>query len=106
MGGFSESLGKLQELNVAVVAASADTPEKAAEMAATVDFPVGHGIDQATIERLGGYWEAQRTFAQPLEVLITPEGKIAQLSVSDGPLGRTDAADVIKMVTFIESQKK
>ncbi len=106
MDGFSEKLAELKELGVAVVAASTDPQDKAAEMAAKIGIPVGYGVDQATIEGLGGYWEPQREFAQPLEAVITPEGKIAQLSVSDGPLARTEAGDVIRMVNFIESQKK
>jgi len=67
-------------------------------MAAKVGFPIGYGVDQALIEGLGGYWEAQRKFAQPAEFLLTPDNRIIQLSYSDGPLARTEAGDVLRLV--------
>jgi peroxiredoxin len=106
LGGFSELLDKLKDMNISVVAASSDPQDKAAELAAEYGFPIGYGVDQAMIESLGGYWEARREFAQPAEFVLVPSGKIAQLSYSDGPLARTEAADVLKMVTFLENQKK
>ena len=106
MGGFSEHLDELKGRGVTVVAASSDPQEKAAEMAADLGIPIGYGVDQETIESLGGYWEPRRNFAQPAEFLLAPSGKIAQLSYSDGPLARTEAGDVIKVVDFLESQKK
>ena len=69
-------------------------------------FPIGYGVDKDTSDNLGGYWETRRNFAQPSEFLITPSGKMAQVSYSDGPLARTEAGDVIKLVGFLESQKK
>lgn len=105
MGGFSEIAQDLQEHNISIVAASSDSREKAAEMAGNMAFPIGYGVDQAMIESLGGYWEARRNFAQPAEFVLAPSGKIAQLSYSDGPLARTEASDVIKMVNFLESKK-
>lgn len=106
MGGFSEHLDDLKERNVAIVAASSDPQDKAAEMAAGLGLAIGYGVDQAMIESVGGYWEPRREFAQPAEFVITPAGKIAQLSYSDGPLARTEASDVIKLVDFLERQKK
>ena len=43
---------------------------------------------------------------QPSEFIINAEGKVMASSYSDGPLGRIDAGDVIKMVNFYESMKK
>lgn len=100
MDGFSEIGQDLDSRNIAVVAASSDPQDKAAEMAAKVGFPVGFGVDRALIESVGGYWEAQRTFAQPSEFVLNPENKIVQLSYSEGPLARMDAADVLKFVDF------
>ena len=106
MDGFSEIADELKENNVKIVAASSDPQDKAAEMAEKVGFPIGYGVDQEMIEGLGGYWEPRRNFSQPAEFLLSPTGKIAQLSYSDGPLGRTEASDVIQIVRFLESQKK
>ena len=47
-----------------------------------------------------------RQIIQPSEFIINAEGKVMASSYSDGPLGRIDAGDVIKMVNFYESMKK
>ena len=106
MDGFSAAASELAENNVSVVAASSDPQDKAAEMADDLGFPVGFGVDEATASAIGGYWEARRNFAQPSEFVINPNGKIVQLSYSDGPLARTEAGDVLKMVAFLEKQRK
>ena len=106
MDGFNENLDELKASNITVAAASSAPEEKAAEMAKDLQFPIGYGVDNETSDSLGGYWEPRRNFAQPSEFLITPSGKLMQVSYSDGPLARTEAGDVIKLVRFVESQKK
>lgn len=106
MGGFSSVKAELEKNNITVIAASSDPQDKAAEMAAELGFPVGYGVDQALIESLGGYWEANRKFSQPAEFVLSPENTIVQLSYSDGPLARTEAEDVLKLVAFREKQRK
>lgn len=106
MDDFNDHLEALKEQNITVAAASADPADKAAEQAAKLDFPVAYGVDQAMIEGLGGYWQPTRKFAQPAEFLINPEGKIVQLSYSDGPLARTEAGDVLKLVSFLNKRAK
>ena len=106
MGGFSKVKADLEEHGISLVAASADAQDKATEMAAEIGFPVGYGLDQAFIESVGGYWEANRKFSQPSEFLLSPENEIVQLSYSDGPLARTEAEDVLKLVAFREKQRQ
>ena len=106
MGGFSKVKADLEKNNITLVAASSDPQDKAAEMAAEIGFPVGYGADQALAESLGAYWEANRKFIQPTEVVLSPENQIVQLSYSDGPLARTEAEDVLKMVAFREKQRQ
>ena len=106
MDGFNDNLDELKASNITVAAASSDPQEKAAEMARDLQFPIGYGVDKETSDSLGGYWEPRRNFAQPSEFLITPSGKLVQVSYSDGPLARTEAGDVIKLVSILESQKK
>lgn len=101
MDGFSAIKNELETRNISVVAASSDPQDKAAEMQANNGFPVAYGVDQQLIESLGGYWQAARKFAQPAEFLLKPDNTIVQLSYSDGPLARTEAGDVIKMVDFL-----
>ena len=105
MDGFKAEASELKARNISVVAASSDAEDKAAEMAADLGFPVGFGVDEAMSASIGGYWDSRRNFAQPSEFLINPAGKIVQLSYSDGPLARTQAEDVLKIVDFLEKQK-
>lgn len=101
MDGFRALRQELDKRNIRLVAASSDPQDKAAEMAEKIGFPVGFGVDQAMIEGLGGYWQATRKFAQPAEFLLNPKNTIVQLSYSDGPLARTEAEDVLKLVDHL-----
>ena len=49
-------------------------------------------------------WEI-RQIVQPSEFVLDTAGKVLVSSYSDGPLGRIDAADVVRTVTRLESQK-
>ena len=100
MDGFSEIKQDLADRGVSFFAASSDAADKAAEMAGQTGFPVGHSVDRATIESIGGTYEAAREFAQPSEFVLTPENEIVQVSYSDGPLARTEAGDAIKFIDF------
>jgi len=101
LDGFRAIKEGLENRNISVVAASSDPQDKAAAMATSVGLPIGFGVDKELIESLGGYWQATRQFAQPAEFLLDPNNKIVQLSYSDGPLARTEAADVIKLVDHL-----
>ena len=101
MDGFRAIKQELENRNITVVAASSDPQDKAAEMARTISLPIGFGVDKELIESLGGYWQATRQFAQPAEFLLDPNNKIVQLSYSDGPLARTEAVDVLKLVDHL-----
>ncbi|NKB49628.1 MAG: hypothetical protein GKS02_09765 [Alphaproteobacteria bacterium] len=55
---------------------------------------------------MGSWWEERRQIIQPTAYLINAEtNTIMNSCYSDGPLGRLDASDVVKMVNFYESQK-
>ncbi len=89
-----------------VVASSVDPLDKAQEVADEVNFPIGYGLTKATADLLGSWWEERRSIIQPSEFLINAENnKIMASSYSDGPLGRIDSADIVKMVNFYESMK-
>ena len=89
-----------------VVASSVDPIDKAQEVADEVNFPIGYGLTKDTADLLGSWWEDRRQIIQPSEFIIDAESnKIIATSYSDGPLGRIDSADVVKMVNFYESRK-
>lgn len=88
------------------MATSVDPLDKAQEVADEVNFPIGYGLARETADLMGSWWEERRQIIQPTEFLISSEtNKIMASSYSDGPLGRIDAADVVKMVNFYESMK-
>ncbi len=92
-------------MGVAVVAASVDALDKAEEVANEVGFPVGFGVTRDIADKLGSWWEDRRSIVQPSEFLLDADNKVVMSSYSDGPLGRVEAADVVKLVNFYESRK-
>lgn len=106
MGGFASSKAEFDKLNVKVVAASVDPLDKAQEVANELNFPVGYGVTRDIADKLGSWWEDRRQIIQPSEFILNAENKVMACSYSDGPLGRIDAGDVVRMVNFYQSQKK
>ena len=106
MAGFEQHKSELEQLGVKIVAASIDPIDKAKEVAATVSFPIGYGVTRAMADQLGSWWEERRSIIQPSEFLIDTGGKIIASSYSGGPIGRIDAADVVKVINFREAQQR
>ncbi len=104
MVGFEKLKGELDALGAKVFAASVDPIDKAREVAAEVSFPVGYGVTREIADKLGSWWEDRRSIIQPAEFVLGADGKVLASSYSDGPIGRIDAADVIKMINFREAQ--
>lgn len=105
MVGFEAERETLEGMGVRLVAASVDPLEKAEEVAGEIGFPVGYGVTRQTADALGAWWEERRSIVQPSEFLLGADGRVVTSSYSDGPLGRIDAADVVKLVNFYESRK-
>ncbi|MSQ54361.1 MAG: redoxin domain-containing protein [Betaproteobacteria bacterium] len=105
MAGFEQHKAELEALGAKVVAASVDPIDKAREVAAELSFPVAWGVTRAQADQLGSWWEERRSIIQPSEFIVGANDKVLTSSYSSGPIGRIDAADVIKMIKFIEAQK-
>ncbi len=106
MVGFEKLKSELAAVGASVFAASVDPEDKAQLVAADVSFPVGYGVTRAQADALGSWWEERRSIIQPSEFIIGANGEVVTSSYSSGPIGRIEAADVIKMVNFLEAQKK
>lgn len=106
MAGYEFWKSQLASAGVKVAAASVDPIEKAREVAAGLSFPVGFGATRAMGEQLGAWWEERRSFIQPAEFVVSAEGKVLASSYSAGPLGRLDAAEVVRLANFLDAQKK
>ena len=105
MVGFEQAKQELEGIGAKIVAASIDPIDKAQEVADDVSFPIGYGIDREIGDKLGSFWEERRGLVQPSEFIVGADNKVVVSSYSDGPLGRIDAADVIKLINFYESRK-
>jgi peroxiredoxin len=103
--GFEKLKDELEALGARMVAASVDPIDKAREVAADVSFPVGYGVTRAIADTLGAWWEDRRSIIQPSEFIVGADGKVVVSSYSDGPLGRIDAADAVRLIRFYESRK-
>ena len=104
MVGFRDKRSELEALGAKIVAASVDPIDKAREVANEVGFPVGYGVTRAMADALGAFWEERRQIVQPSEFVLDATGKVIASSYSDGPLGRIDAADVVRMLTRLAQQ--
>jgi peroxiredoxin len=102
--GFEEHKAELEKIGVSVVAASIDPAEKAQEVADEVSFPVGMEISREIADALGSWWEDRRSIIQPSEFILGPDNKVIASSYADGPLGRMQAEDVVKLIKFYESR--
>jgi peroxiredoxin len=105
LAGFNAVKGELDALGAKVVAASVDPIEKAREVAAEVSFPIGYGVTRDVANTLWAWWEDRRSIIQPSEFMVGMDSKIIVSSYSDGPLGRIEGADVVKLIRFYESRK-
>ncbi len=97
---------ELDELGVEIIAASVDDAEMAAEVQVDLDFPVAYGVTREQADSIGAWWEDRRSIVQPSEFILDGSGKVVSSTYSSGPIGRLDAADAMKLIKFIESQKK
>ena len=104
MAGFEKSGPELDALGIKVVAASTDPIDKAKEVAAALSFPVAYGVTRAQAECIGAWWEDRRGIIQPSEFVVAADGKVRAATYSSGPIGRVDAADVVKLVAFYDKQ--
>ena len=79
--------------------------DKAREVAAELGFDLAYGVTRDMANQMGSWWEDRRAIIQPSEFIVGEDGKVLTSSYSSGPIGRIDAADVVKMIRFRESKK-
>lgn len=105
MVGFNNNRAELDALGVAVLAASVDPIDKAREVANEVYFPIGYGLTREQSGLVGGWHMSQRDAVQPSEFVLGADNKVVASSYSAGPIGRIEAADVVRLVKFYNSRK-
>ena len=109
VGCFREGAGTTARGGIAVVAASTDPREKAAETVAehSLTFPVGYGLPlRETAATLGSFFEESRGIIQSTGFVVKPDQTIAVGQYSSGPIGRLVWQDVVGLVQFYKKQAK
>jgi peroxiredoxin len=94
----------LEAVGAKVVAASVDPLDKAKEVADEVGFPIAYGATRAQADAIGAWWEERRSIIQPSEFVLDRDGRVVSSTYSSAPIGRVDAADVVKLINFREKQ--
>ena len=89
-----------------MVAASVDPIDKAREVAADLTFPVAYGVTREQAEQFGSWWEDRRSILQPSAFVFGANGNVLTASYSSGPIGRIEAVDAVRWLTFVEAQQK
>jgi hypothetical protein len=87
------------------VAASVDTGEDAAKIAADLGFPVGQGVTREMAASLDSWWEDRRSIIQPSEFILDREGNVLTSTYSSGPVGRIAADAALGVIKFYASKK-
>ena len=65
---------------------------------------MGEGVTRDIANAIGAWWEDRREIIQPSEFILGLDNKVIASSYADGPLGRMQAEDVIKLINFFESR--
>lgn len=106
MADFEQNAAALGGIGAQIIAISVDPEDKAREVADTVSFPVAHSVSRQTTDSIDSWWNDNRGFVQPSEFILNADNKVVFASYSAGPAGRLDAEDAIKMIGYMEFQKK
>jgi peroxiredoxin len=105
LAGFASEKEALDALGAKVIAISTDSEEDATTVAADLNFPVAYGGTRELGETVGAWWgENHGGCIQPSEFIVNADGKVGSSTYSSAPIGRVDAADVVKLIAFREKQ--
>ena len=93
---------------IKVIAGSVDPVDKTKELVEKlgITYSMACGMDAISTSQLtGGFYEKDKKFLQPTNLMVRPDKTIEMASYSTGPLGRFVASDVLKAIRFYKSQK-
>lgn len=106
MAGYQDKLDELKAMDASVFAASVDPLDKAEEVAADLDYPLGYGVTRSDADAMGAWWEERRGIVQPSEFVLNADGKVMVSTYCSGPVGRMHAEDAVRFVAFQEKQRQ
>lgn len=91
-------------LDVPVVAFSADNIEDARKMEKEfkVSFRLGYDLNvRDFVNKTGGYFHADKGFAQPAGFIVRADGTVATALYSSGAVGRYVASDILGQLEYL-----
>ncbi len=100
---FQRNVKKFEKRNIRVIAASADSWEKALQ---TVDiykltFKVGYGVNPREFSTLtGAFYSAKENYIHATGFIINPDGKIEDAVYSSRSVGRLVAKDCLEFIGY------
>lgn len=109
MAAFEKAQSRLQEDQIAVVAASTDPRDKAEATVQehSLTYPIGYGLPlEETAATLGAFYEPTRRVLHATGLVLKPDGTIAVAQYSSGPIGRLVWQDIVGLVQFYKKQAK
>ena len=86
-------------------AGSVDALADSTKVAADLSFPLAYGITRADASALGAWWDEQRGFIQPTELLVTKSGQVMFSTYSNSPVGRMDPSEVLTLIQYLNAQR-
>ena len=105
MAGYESLKDELAATDAKVVlAGSVDGEDKYPELGADLTCPGAVNMTREQGNSVGSWWEDRRSIIQPSEFILGPDNKVVASSYADGPLGRLEAGDVVKLINFYESR--
>lgn len=91
---------------MSLFAATVDSEEHAATVAADLGFPVAHDVTREIGDAIGAWWDERRNFIQPSEFLLTQSGRVVSSTYSSSPVGRMDPEETLFLAKILAQRAK
>lgn len=99
LASYQAKLRELEELGIAVVAASVDSREETIALVESLQltFPVAYGVRAEQVATFDPWWgdDAHGHYIQPMEFLVQQDGAIVGSMYGSGAIGRVAAEAVL-----------
>lgn len=89
---------------MSLFAATVDSEEDTAKVAAELGFPVAYGVTREMGDRIGAWWEERRDHIQPSEFLMSQSGRVLASVYSSSPVGRMDPGETLALAKILASR--
>ena len=95
MAGFEERRDAFSEIGFSLLAVTSQPEEQALEVAADIGFPVAYGVERATGDAIGAWWNEGKDHIEPSEFILTQSGRVLASTYSSSPIGRMDPEETL-----------